>query len=313
MRLVAWLAAAALTVALCAWLARRMREAARVDGPWRRALGRFAENRAAMAALYVIVALYVVMVLAPWLAPHPPFAQLDILALQNQPPSSAHLLGTDPMSRDVLSRMLYGARVSLLVALLSVLLACTIGTAYGATAGLVGGRTDALLMRMAEAAFSIPRLLLLIAVLTLWPRVPVWGLILLIGLTGWFAVSRLVRAQVLALREQDLVVAARALGAREQRILWRHVLPNVLSPVIVFATLGIGNVIILEAGLSFLGIGVREPAASWGTILNDAGTDFFRLWWLTIFPGLAIVGTVMAFNIVGDGLRDALDPQQLVG
>ncbi|HJU89957.1 MAG TPA: ABC transporter permease [Gemmatimonadaceae bacterium] len=310
---IAWAIAALLAAVLCIWLTRVTRTAVEHEGPWRRALARFHENRAAMIALYVIVALYTIAALAPWLAPHPASAMLDIVALANVAPSSAFPMGTDPLSRDVLSRIVYGARVSLGVALLSVLVSCTIGTAYGAVAGLAGGRVDAILMRLADAAFSIPRLLLLIAVLTLWPRVPIWALVLMIGLTGWFGVSRVVRAQVLSLRDHDFVVSARALGAAQSRILWRHVLPNVLSPVIVAATLGIGNVIILEAGLSFLGIGVREPTPSWGSIINDAGNQFFFYWWLTLFPGLAIVTTVMAFNVIGDGLRDALDPQQVVG
>ncbi len=312
MRLVAWALAALGTAALALWVTRAMRAARELEGPWRRALTRFRENRGAMAALYLILALYVVAALAPWLAPHPASATLDIVRLANVAPTASFPMGTDPLSRDVLSRMLYGARVSLGVALLSVLVACTIGTAYGAVAGLTGGRVDAVLMRLADAAFSIPRILLLIAVLTLWPRVPIWALVLMIGLTGWFGVSRLVRAQVLALRDHDLIVSARALGATQSRLLWRHVLPNVLSPVIVAATLGIGNVIVLEAGLSFLGIGVREPTPSWGSIINDAGSSFFTYWWLALFPGLAIVATVMAFNLVGDGLRDALDPQQVV-
>jgi peptide/nickel transport system permease protein len=302
-----------ITVALCLWLARAGARASEHEGPWRRAAARFRHDRTAMSALYLIVALYVVMSLSPWLAPHAPSAQLDIVGLKSLPPSASFPLGTDPLSRDVLSRMLHGTRVSLVVALLSVTVACTIGTAYGAVAGLAGGRVDTILMRVADAIFSIPRVLLLIAILTLWPRVPLWGLILLIGLTGWFTVSRLVRAQVLALRDQDHILAARALGAPESRVLWRHLLPSILSPVIVAATLGIGNVIILEAGLSFLGIGVREPTPSWGSIINDGGANLQALWWLTLFPGLAIVSTVMAFNVVGDGLRDALDPQQVVG
>jgi peptide/nickel transport system permease protein len=287
-----------------------MREA---PGPWRLALRRLRRNRAAMLALGVVVAFALLAILAPLVAPHSPNAQPDILALKNRPPSPSYPFGTDHVSRDVLSRVLYGARVSLSIALLAVLVAITVGTAYGALAGWLGGRVDMLLMRLNDAFLSVPRILLLIAVLALWDRLPLGLLVLLIGLTGWFGVSRIVRAQVLALRDGDFVVSARALGASGGRLVLRHVLPNVLSPVIVAATLGIGHVIVLEAGLSYLGIGVRPPQASWGSIIRDGAAQVATSWWISLFPGLAIVLTVMAFNALGDGLRDALDPRQLPG
>ena len=266
-----------------------------------------------MLALGVVIAFALLAILAPLVAPHSPNAQPDILALKNRPPSPSYPFGTDHVSRDVLSRVLYGARVSLAIALLAVLVAITVGTAYGALAGWLGGRVDMLLMRLNDAFLSVPRILLLIAVLALWDRLPLGLLILLIGLTGWFGVSRIVRAQVLALRDGDFVVSARALGASGGRLVLRHVLPNVLSPVIVAATLGIGHVIVLEAGLSYLGIGVRPPQASWGSIIRDGAAQVATSWWIALFPGLAIVLTVMAFNALGDGLRDALDPRQLPG
>jgi peptide/nickel transport system permease protein len=253
----------------------------------------------------------VVAVLAPWLAPYDPTAQLDIVALKNLAPSVAHPFGTDFASRDVFSRVLYGARVSLSVALLAIAVSTSVGTTFGAVAGYYGGRIDDVMMRLIDAALSVPRILLLIAVLVLWGEVSLPMLVLMLGLTGWFGVSRLVRAQVLALREQEMVLAARALGARDRDILRRHLLPHVLSPVIVAATLGIANVILIEAGLSYLGIGVRPPTPSWGNIIFDGREQIGSLWWVSTFPGLAIVLTVLAVNLVGDGLRDALDPRQV--
>ena len=313
MRYLAWLVAAFVAVVLCTTATRFTNEAPGAhNSPWRLAALRFRGDRPAMIALYAVITLYVITVMAPWLAPYSPSAQPDIIALKSQAPSGAHLFGTDTYSRDVFSRVLYGARVSLTVALLAVLLSASLGTVYGAVAGFYGGRLDNMMMRGVDAALSVPRILLLLAVLSLWGSVPVASLVLLLGLTGWFAVSRLVRAEVLALREQDMIVAARALGARDRRILWRHVLPNALSPVIVAATLGLGNVIIVEAGLSYLGMGVQQPAASWGSIIRDGSEHVASLWWISLFPGLAIVLTVMAFNLIGDGLRDALDPRQVV-
>lgn len=312
-RAVAWVLCAAIIVALCAWLERAARHASDESGPWRSALARFRRNRVAIVALWIVLAACVVAALAPWLVPYSPTATPDIVTLKNLPPSTAHLLGTDFASRDVFSRLLYGARVSLSIALLAILLSATIGTLYGATAGYYGGRVDAIMMRIIDAALSIPRILLLITLLVLWGALPVAALIVVLGFTGWFGVSRLVRAEVLSLKERDMVVAARALGARDREIIFRHILPNVLAPVVVAATLGIANVIIIEAGLSYLGIGVRAPLPSWGNMIQDGVSQMATVWWVSLFPGLAIVATVMAFNIIGDGLRDALDPRQLDG
>jgi peptide/nickel transport system permease protein len=237
--------------------------------------------------------------------------QIDIVHLRNAAPSLAHPFGTDAFSRDVLARVLSGARISLAVGAIAALIATTIGTAYGLFAGYVGGPTDAVMMRLLDAFMSIPRVLLLIAVLTIWRSVPLAGVIFLIGITGWFAVSRLVRAEVRTLREAEFVSAARALGAPTSRVLWRHLLPNVVAPVIVSATLAVGNVIALEAGLSFLGIGAPPPTASWGAMFTDAVDPFSHAWWVPLFPGIAIVVTVLAFNVLGDALRDVLDPRQL--
>ncbi len=268
------------------------------------------DSRARIAAI-VLALVVAAALLAPWLAPFDPSAQLDIVRLQSRPPSLAHPLGTDPFSRDVLSRLLYGARVSLGIAAGAVALQLTLGVMIGAVAGYAGGMTDALLMRLVDAALSIPRILLLIVIVALWGDIGVVRLTLLIAVTGWFGVSRLVRGEARAVRERDFVLSARSLGATPWRILRRHVLPNSLGPAMVSASLGIANVILLEAGLSFLGIGVRPPAPSWGAIIQDGAERVSELWWLTLFPGLAILTTVFACNALGDALRDALDPRQL--
>ena len=262
--------------------------------------------------LAVLGTLILIAALAGFLAPYDPNAQLDITALHNQPPSLAHPLGTDTVSRDVLSRLIFGARVSLAISLGAVAIAMTFGTLIGVIAGYVGGAVDAILMRVVDAASSIPTLLLLIVVIALWGEIGVVFLTLLIAGVAWFTVSRLVRAETLAVRDADFVVAARALGLPSWRILARHVLPNVVGPAIVAATLAIGNVILLEAGLSYLGIGVRAPQASWGNIIQEGAERVSDLWWLTLFPGLAILVTVFACNALGDALRDALDPRQLL-
>lgn len=285
------------------------------DAPSRRpgVFARLWRNRRARIALLAIVVLYAIAVLAPVIAPYSPTDQPDIVGLKERPPSLAHPFGTDNYSRDVLSRLLYGARVSLSIATLAVLLSATIGLAYGVVAGYAGGRIDSIMMRVLDAFLAIPRVLLLLAVLALWSPVQLPMLILLLGLTGWFAVSRLVRAEVLSVKQRDFVLAARALGASDREIVWRHLLPNVLAPVIVAASLGIANVIILEAGLSYLGTGTREPNASWGSILRSGSDAFATAWWIALFPGIAIIVTVLAFNTLGDALRDALDPRQLPG
>jgi peptide/nickel transport system permease protein len=307
MMLVRW----ALAIAVAAAVGRLWARTGASGGPWGTALARLRRNRAGTAALHFLLFVAAVALFARWLAPFNPNEQLDIIGLASRPPSAAHPFGTDIYSRDVLSRLVYGARISLSVACLAILLSITVGTAYGTIAGYVGGRTDAVMMRVIDALLSIPRILMLLAIFALWGRVSLGALVLILGLTGWFATSRLVRAQVLSLKTEEMVVAARALGARHRRIVWRHILPGVTSTVVVAATLGIGNVIILEAGLSFLGVGVQPPTASWGNMISDGASNVAGLWWMSLFPGFAIVLTVMAFNIIGDALRDALDPREI--
>lgn len=272
---------------------------------WTRAIIRHAGIASAVIAVIIMVAL-----LAPWVAPYDPIAQPDIVGLKNLAPSLSHPFGTDSFSRDVLSRCIYGARISLSVAALATAIAITLGTLYGAIAGYVGGTVDAILMRIVDAALSIPRVLLLIAILALWNGLPLWLLIVVLGATGWFGLSRMVRAQVLSMRELDFVAAARALGASGPRILLRHILPNVLPTIIVAATLGVGHVIILEAGLSYLGLGVQPPSASWGSIIQDGADQIGAAWWISLFPGLLIVTTAIACNSLGDALRAVFDPRE---
>ena len=274
----------------------------------RRVLSQDARVRVAITTLLVIV---LAARLAPLITGYDPNTQLDLTHLNGQPPSLAHPLGTDAFSRDVLSRMLYGARVSVSIALGAVSLAVVFGTLAGVIAGYAGGAVDAVLMRLVDAASSIPSLLLIMVVIALWGEVSPPALAVLIASVGWFTTARLVRSETLLVRDADYVVAARALGTSSPRIVARHVLPNVVAPAIIAGTLAIGNVILLEAGLSYLGIGVRPPTPSWGSIIQDGSERVSDLWWLTLFPGLAILATVFACNALGDALREALDPRQL--
>jgi peptide/nickel transport system permease protein len=268
---------------------------------WRHPQGR-------SGALLLLVVL-VTAIVGPWLLPDPR-AQPDILA-GSMPPGLGHPFGTDQLNRDILSRVATGARISLSVALLAVALSMTLGAAVGLISGYFGGAVDAALMRLVDGALAIPRLFILLLVLAVWERVPVLALIVLIGATGWFATSRIVRAEVLRLREETYVQAAEALGARRRRIIFRHLLPNVLGPLLVTATLAVGDVILLEAGLSFLGLGIQPPMPSWGGMILDSKEVLVSAPWAGIFPGLAIVITVLSANLFGDALRDTVDPRSI--
>jgi peptide/nickel transport system permease protein len=279
-------------------------------GGWRGAVRTFRRNRLAMVGAGAVLVLYAVALLAPWLAPFDPLSPGD-LATRMVGPSSLHWMGTDAAARDVFSRLLYGARISLGIGLVAVVIGSTLGTLVGAVAGYFGGWVDATLMRTVDLVIAFPRLILMVMVVALFE--PSVGLIVLVlGLTLWPTTARIVRAEVLSVRERPFVEAARALGYSRRRIILRHVVPNVLAPVIVAATLGIGDTIILEAGLSFLGLGVQPPYPSWGTMVADGRNNLLGAWWLATFPGLAIALTVLAFNLMGDGLRDALDPRSRV-
>jgi len=255
----------------------------------------------------VLLVVTVAAIVGPWLLPDPR-AQPDILG-GSLPPAIAHPFGTDQLSRNVLSRVVAGARISLSVALLAVALSVSLGAAVGLVSGYWGGTVDAALMRVVDGALAIPRLFILLLVLAVWERVPILALILLIGATGWFATSRLVRAEVLRIREEGYVWAAVALGAKRRRIIFWHLLPNALGPLLVAATLGVGDVILLEAGLSFLGLGIQPPTPSWGGMILDSKEVLVSAPWVGLFPGLAIVVTVFSVNLFGDALRDAVDPR----
>ena len=276
----------------------------------RAAVARYATHPSAVLALFALLALYVISLLAPWLATHDP---IEILAqaFVNHPPSRELIFGTDYAGRDIFSRVLYGMRLSLSIALLATVISVVVGTAYGLIAGFSGGTLDAVMMRFVDAFLAIPRIVLLIAIGTLWAPLSLGALVFILGLTAWFPTRRLVRAEVLSIKERDVVAAARALGARDLAIVRRHILPNVLTPVIVAATLGVAGVIINEAALSYLGIGIPDPTPSLGNIIREGTPYIASAWWVALFPGLALVITSLAYNLAGDGLRDAMDPRQV--
>ncbi len=278
------------------------------DSQWAIAAKHFRRNKPALVGMGVILILYLVALLAPVLAPYDPIAQRDIANTGYLKPSMEHWFGTDKFGRDVLSRMIYGSRISLSIGFIATAISITIGTLIGAVAGYFGGKTDAILMRFTDMVLAFPRLVLLIMIVALFsPSIAV--IIVVLGLTQWPGTTRIVRGDVLSLREREFIQAARSLGFGRMRIILRHLIPNVLAPVIVTATLGIGNTIVLEAGLSFLGMGVQPPTPTWGSMVADGKDSLIGAWWVATFPGLIIVAVVLAFNLVGDGLRDALDPR----
>jgi peptide/nickel transport system permease protein len=273
-----------------------------VSGLWRA----FTKNRLAVVGGVVVVCLVALAVLAPFLAPWDP-NRPDVRRILD-PPSTRHWFGTDQLGRDVLSRMLYGARVSLAVGFVSVGIAATIGVLLGAAAGFHGGAIDGAIMRLVDLMLVFPRFFLLLAVLA-FLRPSIWTIMVVIGLTGWMGVARLVRAEFLSLQEREFVIWSHAVGASAPRIIFRHVLPNAMGPVLVAMTLGIPAAILTESGLSFLGLGVQPPYATWGNILNEGKDAIEIAWWLSLYPGFAILVTVLSYNLLGEGVRDALDPR----
>jgi len=263
-------------------------------------------NRLALVGGVIVLFLAALAILAPAVAPWDP-NRPDVKKILD-PPSRAHLLGTDQLGRDVFSRMLYGSRVSLAVGFVSVGIAAAIGILLGSLAGYNGGMVDGFVMRLVDLMLVFPRFFLLLAVLAfLTPSI--WTIMAVIGLTGWMGVTRLVRAEFLSLKEREFVVWSQNVGATGFRIVWRHILPNALAPVLVAMTLGIPAAILTESGLSFLGIGVPPPHATWGNILNEGKETIEIGWWLSVYPGLAILVTVLSYNLLGEGIRDALDPR----
>ncbi len=269
---------------------------------WRR----FLENRMAVAGSVVVLALFVVSLFAPWLAPYDPSA-IDLEKVL-MPPSGDHWLGTDPLGRDVLSRMIWGARISLKVGFVATGIAILIGAVLGAVAGYYGGWTDAVIMRFVDIMLCFPAFFLILAVIAILEP-SIWNIMLIIGITGWMGITRLVRADFISLKERDFVLAARVIGASDLRIIFVHILPNAMASILVTATLGVAGAILTESALSFLGIGVQPPTPSWGNILTAGKDNIDIAWWLSLYPGLAILVTVLGYNLLGEGLRDALDPR----
>lgn len=276
---------------------------------WSAGWARFRGNPLAMAGAVTVLILYLVAIFAPVLTPYDPVSHGDLPEMRHQPPSREHPLGTDKFGRDVLTRMVYGSRISLTVSFLAVALSVLLGSVVGAVAGYTGGFADAVLMRIVDALMSIPRLFLLLTCIALFSRSLLLVTVLL-GATGWMGTARLVRGQILTLKNREFISAAEALGAGSRRIVLCHLIPNALTVIIVSATLRIGLIILVEASLSFLGLGVPPPTPSWGMMVYEGREVLLDAWWVSTFPGLAIVVTVVAYNLLGDGLRDSFDPVQ---
>ena len=266
----------------------------------------FKKNRLAVGGLILVILIFLIAIFANLLSPYDP-GKTDV-SLKLKPPSLRNYLGTDQLGRDVFSRMLHGSRISLTVGFIAVAISILIGVLVGATAGYYGGWVDSSLMRFVDTMLCFPSFFLILTVVALMGPSLI-NIMIVIGITSWMGTARFVRAEFLSLRERDFVQAARSLGVKDSRIIFQHILPNALAPVFVTATLSVASAILVEAGLSFLGFGVQPPAPSWGNILTEGRTYIFDAWWLTVFPGLAILITVLSFNLVGEGLRDALDPR----
>jgi len=266
---------------------------------------RLRHNRMALAGGLIILFMFLMAAVPSLISADPSAIDVSQALL---PPGHKHLLGTDDLGRDVLVRMLYGARISLLVGFVAVGLSCLIGIALGSLAGYYGGWIDALIMRFVDIMLCFPTFFLILAVIA-FLNPSIWNIMIVIGLTSWMGVARLIRAEFLSLRQRDFVLAAQALGASDARLIFRHILPNAMSPVLVSATLGVAGAILTESALSFLGIGVQPPTPSWGNMLITGKQTLGSAWWLSVFPGLAILITVLGYNLLGEGIRDALDPR----
>lgn len=269
---------------------------------WRR----FRRNRFAVAGGIIVLLMFLVSFLAPYITPYDPDA-LDAYHVLLAP-SSAHWLGTDDLGRDVFTRIVFGAQVSLKVGFVSIGIATLIGCIVGLFAGYYGGWIDSVLMRFVDIMLCFPTFFLILTVVAIVGP-SIWYIMIIIGVTGWMGVSRLVRAEVLSIREREYIMAARAIGCSDARIIFRHILPNAIAPVLVYATLGIAGAILTESSLSFLGLGVQPPTPSWGNILTSGKEYIEFAWWLFLFPGLAIMVTVLSYYLLGEGIRDALDPR----
>jgi peptide/nickel transport system permease protein len=268
---------------------------------------RVLKDKLAIAGLTFIFIVFFIAIFANNIAPYDPY-KINVYKVL-EPPSKEHILGTDELGRDVLSRIIYGARVSLKVGFIAMGIAILTGTVLGLIAGYYGGFIDTIIMRFVDVMLAFPTLFLILAVVAVLEP-SIYIIMIVIGLTGWMDIARLVRAEVLSLKEREFVLAARAIGASSGRIIFKHILPNAIYPVIVAATFSVGGAILIESGLSFLGLGIQPPEPSWGGILS-IGKDYITVaWWMSLFPGIAIFLTVLSFNLLGEALRDALDPKQ---
>jgi peptide/nickel transport system permease protein len=267
---------------------------------------RLSKNKLAMVGLFVVAILFAVAIFAPYLAPYPP-DEIDTSQVLADP-SRAHLLGTDVLGRDVLSRIIFGAGVSLSVGFVAVGISTMIGVLLGAVSGYYGGWVDKVIMRFVDIMLCFPTFFLILAVIA-FVGPSIWNIMVVIGVTSWMGVTRLIRAEFLSIRERDFVSAAISQGAGDLRIIFLHILPNAMAPVLVAATLGVASAVLVESALSFLGIGVQPPDPSWGNMLTEGKDNIEIAWWLSVFPGLAILVTVMGYNLLGEGIRDSLDPR----
>ena len=273
---------------------------------FRDALIRLTTNKLSLFSLIYISLLVVIAIITPFIAPYD-YAYQD-LALGASAPSSDHLLGTDTLGRDLLTRMMYGSRISLMVGFLATSVALVIGVIWGTVAGFSGGKTDAVMMRIVDTLYGIPFIILIILLMVIFGR----NLILLflaIGAVEWLTMARIVRSQVLNLSKQEFILSAEAMGVSKLSIVFRHLIPNAMGPVIVYATLTVPQIMLLESFLSFLGLGVQPPLSSWGLLIRDGAVSMEEYWWLLIFPSLAFSLTLFSLNFIGDGLRDAIDPR----
>ncbi|MAS03004.1 MAG: peptide ABC transporter permease [Gammaproteobacteria bacterium] len=273
---------------------------------WKDAFDRLVSNKLSLFGLIYVVFIITLALITPFIAPYD-YAYQN-LELGPSPPSPEHWLGTDTLGRDLLTRMMYGSRVSLMVGFLATIVALTIGVTWGTVAGFAGGKTDTIMMRIVDVLYGIPFIIFVILLMVIFGR----NLVLLfmaIGAVEWLTMARIVRSQVMSLSKQEFILAAEAMGVSKPSIIYKHLIPNTIGPVIVYATLTVPQIMLLEAFLSFLGLGVQAPLSSWGLLIRDGAVSMEEYWWLLIFPSLAFSLTLFSLNFIGDGLRDALDPR----
>ncbi len=275
--------------------------------PWRDFLRRFAASPSAMVGFVIILFLSLVAIFAPWIATHG-FAEQDLMVSLERPLSEGYILGTDTFGRDVFSRLVWGARVSLEVGAIVTCVSLMIGISVGCLAGFHGGRVDLVLANFINLVYGFPLILVALLFVTVWGP-SLGGAMVATGLVTWSGFARIVRGEVIALRQREFVIAARALGRSNAWIIVRHILPNIIGPVLVIASFTMAVAVIIETSLSFLGLGAQPPTPSWGSMLSEGRTVIYRAWWLATFPGIAIAVLVLGFNLLGDGLRDVLDPR----